>query len=135
MALTKATLIPPGVGRIVHFIHFDVTTQQHDALPEAAIITAVHGDRCINCQTFGADGRNNNYSSMTLLQPGDVAPERDYCRWMEYQIGQAQKAAELQRTIAEFKADLLPMRTEMEAEVAALEGKADADERDAKSEG
>lgn len=99
MEPTKATLIPPAVGRICHFIRFHPDTREHLAIPEAAIITAVHGDRCINCQVFGADGRNNNYTSMTLLQPGDVAPERDYCRWMEYQVGQAQKTAELQEKL------------------------------------
>lgn len=99
MEPTKAALIPPGIGRICHFVRFDPATREHFSLPQAALVTAVHNDRCISCQVFGADGRNSHYCKIDLVQPGDVAPDADYCRWMEYQVGQAQKTAELQEQL------------------------------------
>ncbi len=99
-------MIAPHVGRVVLFVPREDTFGQFGfylqaGKPHAALVTAVHGDRCVNLAVFDANGKTFGRTSVTLRQPGDEAPPHgDYCEWMPYQIGQAAKADELQQALA-----------------------------------
>jgi hypothetical protein len=90
-------VIQPTVGRMVLFVPKQakyefgfcfVAGREH-----AAVVTAVHGDRCVNLAAFDANGKSYGFTSVTLVQPDDEAtPGGDYCRWMPWQIGQAKAA-------------------------------------------
>lgn len=97
-------MIKPSVGRVVLFVpkatkyEFGfcfVAGQEH-----AALVAAVHGDRCVNLAAFDANGKSYNFTSVTLQQPGDDVPGGDYCKWMDYQVGQAAKTEQLEKKLA-----------------------------------
>lgn len=56
------------------------------------MVAKVHNDHCINIMAISPEGFPTGYTSVPLVQPGEIAPERHYCRWMDYQLGQAAKA-------------------------------------------
>ena len=76
----------------------------------AGIIVAVHGDKCINAVVFDGNGEAFSKTSVNLLQDDDK-PYCDgegndlggYCKWMEYQKGQAAKTEELEKKFQEEK--------------------------------
>lgn len=76
-------MITPTIGRIVYF-----RKNQNSGI-QAAIITAVWGDRCINVAVFDGNGNpeKDPPTSVTLLQEGDNKPsDGPYCEWMPYQV-------------------------------------------------
>lgn len=100
-------VIQPTVGRVVWYrpgeADSDMCMNGADE-PLAAIVTAVHGDRCVNLAVFEANGAMTQRSSVTLMQPGDdaaVTPSFGYCEWMPYQVGQAVRNEELEQKMAE----------------------------------
>ena len=94
-------MIKPSVGRVVLFVPGDsYGWQMGFSLSKggtyAALVTAVHSDRMVNLSVFDANGKQFGRTSVTLCQPEDEAPPSgDYCRWMDYQVGQAAKTQEL----------------------------------------
>ncbi|MGA2227944.1 MAG: hypothetical protein ABSH41_26210, partial [Syntrophobacteraceae bacterium] len=66
--------------------------------PCAAIIVNVWGERLVNLVAFDANGMPFSKCSVTLLQDDDPEPEDGYfCKWMDYQKGQAAKVEELEK--------------------------------------
>lgn len=90
---TFKTPITPTVGRMVHYYSPGCTQ------PSAAIIAFVHSDRLINISLIGPDGVQCGLTSVALVHPGDPVPDHCHCRWMDYQIGQAEKAEELKAAL------------------------------------
>lgn len=96
-------MIEPTPGRIVWYIpsERDKTGGNEPPMyvnggdPLAAIITAVHGPRCVNLTVFSADGFPYRRMSVQLLQDdGQDSPTAQgdgYATWMPYQKGQAAK--------------------------------------------
>lgn len=102
------SVIKPTVGRVVLFVP---RVAKHEFgfcfckdKEHAAIITTVHSDRLINVAAFDANGKSYGFTSITLLQEDDT-PEKaygaDYCKWMEFQIGQAKRTEDLAQALAE----------------------------------
>ena len=91
-------MIKPTVGRVVWLRRpVDNTTGQ----PEAALITYVHSDTCINVAGWNCNGTPISATSVILVQDDAPLPEGyggHYAEWMPYQKGQAAKhdAAEKQ---------------------------------------
>jgi hypothetical protein len=86
-------VIKPTVGRVVWFYPKD---RVHSHQPHAAIVTSVHGDRCVNLAVFMPNGVPMSHppTSVTLVQEGDAIPEGAcYCCWMPHQLGQAKAEA------------------------------------------
>lgn len=83
-------MIKPTIGRVVWLRR----PENHSEQPEAALVTYVHADTCINVGGFDANGTPFGRTSVYLDQ-GDVPrPEWAtlYAEWMPYQKGQAAKA-------------------------------------------
>ena len=91
-------MIKPTVGRVV-LLHNRPGNQAGG--PEAALITYVHGDRCINVGGFNAQGSTISATSVSLLQDDDQARTSMYAAWMTYQKGQAAKTEALEAQLAE----------------------------------
>lgn len=99
-------MIPPTVGRIVHYRPGQPSPEELGFIPGmagipprvlAAIITAVHTDRLVNLSVFTETGDVRREQRVPLLQDDDTAPTSiGYCQWMEYQKGQAAKAEALE---------------------------------------
>lgn len=92
-------VIQPTVGRVVLYIPREEKCafgfSLHAGKPHAALVTAVHGERCVNLAVFDANGKTFPATSVALRQPEEVTPQYgDYCEWMPYQIGQAKADAE-----------------------------------------
>jgi hypothetical protein len=114
-----STIIKPTVGRVVLLMLGTAAplgfAKPGDGLPCAALIAHVHGDRCINVAAFDANGVPRGFTSVTLLQGDDVAPEGAmHAKWMDYQKGQAAKAEQL-----ETKLLAAPTEAVTEAEIQA----------------
>lgn len=99
-------MIVPTIGRVVHFIpkkeKYDFGFCFLAGRPHAAMITAVHGDRCVNIVAFDVNGKSYGFTSVNLVQPSD-APDTvqgDYCCWMPFQVGQSQAVKEAQKEVA-----------------------------------
>lgn len=91
-------LIKPTVGRIVLF-----DDNQTASRKQAAIVTDVHSDICINVCVFPSYGSPVSVTSVRLIQDGEEPPktgEGRFCEWMPYQKGQAAKTEELEAKIA-----------------------------------
>lgn len=76
-------MIQPTVGRVVHFY------EDGNASPQAAVISEVHGDRCVNLGIFthGGAPMQDPPTSVHLVQPDEPSPESGcFCTWMPYQI-------------------------------------------------
>jgi hypothetical protein len=128
-----STFIKPTVGRVVLLMLGTAAplgfAKPGDGLPCAAVIAHVHGDRCINVAAFDANGVPRGFTSVTLLQGDDVAPEGVmHAKWMDYQKGQAAKAEQLEAKLATAPG-LQPHQQRVVAE------KAELDERLAKLRG
>jgi hypothetical protein len=87
-------LIKPTVGRIVWFYP---SRNENDIKPEpqAAIVTRVWGDNCVNLTVFSPGGTPLAESSVRLVQDGDPPELNRHCEWMPYQKGQAAKTEAL----------------------------------------
>jgi hypothetical protein len=87
-------IITPTVGRVVWFVpHGSLIDEKFQ--PCAAIVAYVHSDRLVNLTVFAHNGGSRPETSVTLVQEGDNKPESGhYCKWMPYQIGQAQRHAQ-----------------------------------------
>lgn len=101
-------MISPTVGRIVLYVpREDKYAFGHCLLagkPHAAIVTAVHGERCVNLAVFDANGKTFPATSVALRQPEDESPKYgDYCEWMPFQVGQAAKTEAAEKALAEKK--------------------------------
>lgn len=86
-------MIKPTVGRVVWFWNkkpVDATVQ-----PQAAIVSHVWGDVCVNLAIFDPNGNAvaNPPTSIRLVQEGEDQPDFPHCTWMPYQIGQAKAKA------------------------------------------
>lgn len=97
-------MIVPTVGRVVLFVPKQAKYEFGFCFlagrEHAALVVAVHGDRCVNLAAFDANGKSYNFTSVTLQQPGDPEPGGDYCKWMPFQVGQAQKTEALAKELA-----------------------------------
>jgi hypothetical protein len=82
-------MIKPTVGRVVWFHEAFVPDQPEQ--PQAAIVTFVHSDACVNLVVFDKEGHASGRTSVFLRQEGKVAPSGMFCEWMPYQKGQAAK--------------------------------------------
>lgn len=93
-------MIKPTIGRVVWLRRPENTREQ----PEAALITYVHTDTCINVGGFDANGAPFGCTSVYLDQGDDPRPKwaNIYAEWMPYQKGQAARteALEAQRVPA-----------------------------------
>lgn len=94
-------MIQPTVGRIVLF-HAYATDTYPGAKegPQAAIVTKVWSDTCVNLCVFDANGNVMSKTSVLLVQPNSESPGAGYCTWMPYQVGQAAKTDQLEKQLA-----------------------------------
>lgn len=86
-------MITPTVGRVVWY--FD----HNGKGPMAAIIASVKTDGVLNLGVFAEDGTTFPVTDVTLVQEDSEIPASDYCKWMPYQVGQAQKTEQLQKEL------------------------------------
>lgn len=91
-------MIKPTVGRTVLYVPLVSQCNETYAIVEgrehSAQIAYVFSDRLINIGAIDSNGRHFNKTSVPLVQPGDPIPKNtDYCKWMDYQVEQAAKAA------------------------------------------
>lgn len=94
-------MIKPTIGRVVWLHRPDSIDQSQ---PEAALVTYVHSDTCINVAGFNANGVPFALTSVYLDQ-GDSPKSADvegsllavYAEWMPYQKGQAAKTEALEK--------------------------------------
>lgn len=105
-------IITPTVGRVVHFypnrLHY-----QSGGQPFKADIAYVHGDRLVNVSFLYHDGTAGAVCGVVLVQPGDPIPEAGgFCKWMDYQIGQAVKTESVQSELERVRADYLKRANE-----------------------
>jgi len=83
-------MIKPTIGRVVWYYP---TSGSHP--PFAAIICRVWTNYCVNLAYFDENGTASNATSVPLHQEGiGGRPERFFCEWMPYQLGQAAKTEE-----------------------------------------
>ena len=87
------TNITPTVGRIVWY--FGAREGVPYTEPTAAIITKVWGDTCVNLAVFLADGTMGCKRDVYMAPPNTQAPSYPHAQWMPYQIGHADKLADL----------------------------------------
>lgn len=81
--------ITPTTGRIVYF-------RGSDGNIRAAIVTAVHGDYCVNLRSFGIDAKDSEvgqHDSVTHADPEQEPGCFPSWHWMPYQKEQAAKHA------------------------------------------
>jgi hypothetical protein len=92
-------MIKPTIGRVVWFYP---AGHSPGAQPLAAIIAHVWSDACVNLAIFDQNGQplGPGHTSILLLQEGHEIPTGgNYCTWMPYQVGQAQKTEQLQKQL------------------------------------
>jgi hypothetical protein len=85
-------MIFPTIGRVV-WVH-NRAGQLSVSQPEAALVTWVHDERCVNVGGFDQLGRPFGEAYIQLLQDDDKAPLGVYAEWMPYQKKQAAKYPE-----------------------------------------
>jgi len=82
-------MISPTIGRVV-LVHRGKSNQA-----EPALVSYVHGDRCINVGGFDLNGNPFAATSLQLLQDDDTPTNPNYyAEWMPYQKVQAAKETE-----------------------------------------
>jgi hypothetical protein len=84
-------VIAPTIGRVVWYYPSGRTPP---AQPQVALIAHVWSDTCVNLAIFDDNGQPYppGCTSVLLVQEGNPVPTGgNYCCWMPYQIGQAQK--------------------------------------------
>jgi hypothetical protein len=91
-------VIKPTIGRVVWLHRPDSIDQSQ---PEAALVTYVHSDTCINVAGFTANGSHFSSTSVYLDQGDTPRPEWAilYAEWMPYQKGQAAKTEALESAL------------------------------------
>lgn len=82
-------MIKPTVGRVVWFYKWS-QGQGHKG-PLAAHVCKVHSDSLVNLMVIDEQGEPRAETSVRLVQESEEIPDRDYCGWMPYQVGQAKK--------------------------------------------
>jgi len=85
--------IPPTVGRVVHYFHYDPKSDSYTG-PLSAQIAFVWSATLVNLGYLDPNGKHCSATSVYLIQDGEERPKGHYCTWMPYQVGQAQKTAE-----------------------------------------
>lgn len=88
-------MIKPTIGRVVWF--WEGIHEESDQA-QAALVTYVHSDTCVNLSVFDPNGNQHARTSVLLKQePDDIANyQGPYCEWMPYQKGQAAKTEALE---------------------------------------
>lgn len=91
-------VIPPTVGRKVHFYpngaNFHSTPYCIDpTVPMDADVVFVWHDRMVNLTVKDHIGQVHAFTSITLRQPDEPAPQGPYAEWMPFQAAQARAAA------------------------------------------
>jgi hypothetical protein len=96
----------PSIGRKVWYHPSIATVAVHGMhvndpdVPMDASICYVWHDRMINISVADHAGKLHAITSVTLIAPGEPEPEdRDYCKWMPYQVKQASKDGEVTATV------------------------------------
>lgn len=90
-------MIKPTVGRVIWYYPRGA---MHTDQPQAAFITFVHSDTCINVGGFDHNGNPFKDTSVLLLQDPESYGNPDsgaWAKWMPYQHGQAAKTEALER--------------------------------------
>lgn len=87
--------ITPTVGRTILFIVPNASSgiRIRPGQPLCAQIAAVNDDGTINIGYLDAIGIHAHRENVPVMEPGGTEPSGDYCKWMEYQIGVAEKEA------------------------------------------
>jgi len=93
-------MIMPTVGRVVWYRPWGSTRASNDQ-PQAAIISYVHSDTCVNLAIFNVSGTTDAQTSVPLYQGEGERPLSAYCEWMPYQMGQAAKTEQLEKKLTE----------------------------------
>jgi hypothetical protein len=84
-------MIQPAIGRVVWYRD---AFSNPEAQPQAAIVTYVWSDTCVNLAVFNPNGTVYPVTSAFLFQGDGERPASQFAEWMPYQIGQAKKHAE-----------------------------------------
>lgn len=91
-------MISPTTGRVI-LVH---SRTEGATGPWPCLVTKVWSDRCVNAAGFTERGEPVSFSSLSLLQDDDAAPQSGaYGEWMPYQKGQAAKTEALEAQIAQ----------------------------------
>lgn len=91
-------MIKPTIGRVVLVRNRSGKIGVQD---EAALVTYVHGDTCINVGGFDANGNHFAATSVPLHHGDDAdAPAWLHAAWMPFQKGQAAKTEALEKQVA-----------------------------------
>lgn len=92
-------MIKPTIGRVVWYHPYSSTPEQQ---PQAAVISYVWSDTCVNLGVFNPNGNSIGVTSVFLWQnDGEVErPSSSYAEWMPYQQGQAAKTEALEKQLA-----------------------------------
>lgn len=104
---SAAPRILPTVGRVVLFhLGAGYIPPNWEATPDgsntySARIAYVHSPNMLNLAVDDANGVARGFTSVPLVQGDDEAPIGNWCEWMPYQKGQAARAEQLERQIAE----------------------------------
>lgn len=84
-------MIKPTIGRVVWFWTCAGDAEKEGAQPNAALVTFVHSDECVNLAVFDREGDSKPYPAIQLWQGDGERPRSLHCEWMPYQKGQAAK--------------------------------------------
>jgi hypothetical protein len=94
---SMSVTIIPEVGRTLYYYPglYELCTRG----PLAAKVVYVHGPTCVNLTVWDANGANSGRTSVELVQPGDPDPTHGggFCRWMPWQVAQAETAARFEQ--------------------------------------
>lgn len=96
------TVIAPTVGRVVWYypaagdsLRKNVEADQ----PLAAQVAKVHPDGRVNLGVLDQYGNNHSRLQVELVQAGEPKPLAvSYCTWMPYQLGQAARTQQLEKS-------------------------------------
>jgi hypothetical protein len=86
--------IIPTVGRVVLFwpdVHY-LEKRPEGEQPQAAIVTFVHGEECVNLAAHRHTGESYAQTSVRLQQSDSeplTDPRDPHATWMPFQLGQA----------------------------------------------
>lgn len=89
--------IKPTVGRIVWYYETGIAPDR----PWAATIVYVHSDDCVNLMVIDPVGVPHSRTSVQLVQEDQEPSSVQYCEWMPYQKGQAEKTNLLEIALAQ----------------------------------
>ena len=92
-------MIQPTIGRVVWFYVYS-PGQGHKG-PLAAHVCKVHSERMVNLLVISEEGIVRPETSVHLAQDNEEVPAGNYCCWMPYQKGQAQKTEALEKKLEE----------------------------------